>query len=408
MRKKVLLALAILSLGCLAAALFFHFHKGDPQAIVSVAKPVPRFLYGIRIDSLQADVRTVKPGENLSVILSAWLTPQQIDQLVKNTREVFDVRKIKPGNKCVFLLTEDSIPKARYFVYEISPIEYVRYTLDDTIVVVAGKKEVKRIRRTASGVINTSLWNAFEEQQLDADLGMALSEVFAWTIDFYGLQKGDRFKVLYDELSVDSVLIGSDRIYAALFSSEGKDHYAFYYDTAGSSGYFSETGQSLRRSFLKAPLRFSRISSRFSRSRMHPILKIRRPHYGVDYAAPRGTPVVALGSGTVTSVGFHGGYGRFISIRHNSVYTTTYAHLSGYGKGIASGRHVDQGEVIGYVGSSGLATGPHLDFRVYRNGAPVDPMKMESPPTDPVKPELMPRYEALVKHMTLQLDSITW
>jgi murein DD-endopeptidase MepM/ murein hydrolase activator NlpD len=408
MRRKVLWIAALL-LAALLAAAFWYFLRPGPESVVEIpAAPVPKMMYGIRIDSLQVESREIKSGQNLSTILSAWLTPQQIDQLARNTRTVFDVRKIRPGHRCIFFLTADSLPRVRFFVYEITPIEYIRYTIGDSITAVAGKKAVRRVVRTASGVISSSLWNAFAEQKLDVELALALSEVYAWTIDFYGLQKGDRFKVIYDELSVDSVLIGSDRIHAALFENEGSDHYAFYFDTAGTSGYFSETGQSLRRSFLKAPLRFSRISSRFSRSRMHPILKIRRPHYGVDYAAPRGTPVVALGDGTVKQAGFHGGYGRFISIRHNSIYTTTYAHLSGYAKGIAAGRHVSQGDVIGYVGSSGLATGPHLDFRVYKNGTPVDPMKMESPPTDPVQPGLIPRYEALVKDMTVALDSIPW
>jgi murein DD-endopeptidase MepM/ murein hydrolase activator NlpD len=408
MRKKILWPLAAVVLILVTAITWVSLRRTPEKMVEVVSAPIPKTLYGINIDRLEVETRTVKPGENLSVILSNFLTPQQIDDLARNTRDVFDVRKVRPGNKYTFLVTTDSVPRALFFVYEVNPIDYVVYFLGDTIRAYTGRKTVTRMMRTSSGTINSSLWNTFMDRQLDMNLAMALSEVYAWTIDFYGLQKGDRFRVIYDELSVDSVLIGSDRIYAAVFHSDGKDHFAFYFDEGGSKGYFSETGQSLRRSFLKAPLRFSRISSRFSRSRMHPILKIRRPHFGVDYAAPKGTPVVALGDGTVTQAGWRGGYGRFISIRHNSVYATTYAHLSGFAKGITGGRHVTQGEVIGYVGSSGLATGPHLDFRVYRNGSPVDPMKIESPATDPVRKEQMESFDSLVSKMKARLDTIPW
>jgi murein DD-endopeptidase MepM/ murein hydrolase activator NlpD len=233
-----------------------------------------------------------------------------------------------------------------------------------------------------------------------------MSDVYAWTIDFYGLQKGDHFKVIYEELYVDSAYIGTARILASEFTSSGKDFYAFYFEQDSIRGYFDDVANSMRKSFLKAPLKFSRISSRFSGARMHPVLRIVRPHFGVDYAAPRGTPVVALGDGKITETNWKGGYGRFISIRHNSVYTTTYAHLSGYGKGIKPGVSVKQGDLIGYVGMSGLATGPHLDFRVYRNGSPTDPLKLESPAAKPVDAIYLDTYRKMVVKMKQELDSI--
>jgi murein DD-endopeptidase MepM/ murein hydrolase activator NlpD len=245
-----------------------------------------------------------------------------------------------------------------------------------------------------------------EENHLDVDLILRMSDVYAWTIDFYGLQKGDDFRVIYEQILVDSIPVSSDRIIAALFRSGNRNFYAFYFEQDNDKGYFDDNGQSLRRSFLKAPLHFSRISSRYSRARMHPILRIVRPHFGVDYSAPRGTPVVALGDGRVSEAGWKGGYGRFISIRHNSVYTSSYAHLSGYAKGIKAGSSVKQGDLIGYVGSSGLSTGSHLDFRVYRNGTPVDPLKIESPPTNPVNQALMAQYRKVVSKWKLELDSL--
>jgi murein DD-endopeptidase MepM/ murein hydrolase activator NlpD len=212
-------------------------------------------------------------------------------------------------------------------------------------------------------------------------LANELSEIYAWSIDFFGLQPADSFSVIYDELYVDSVSIGLGRIHAAYFRSSGTDFYAIPFVQDSVESYYDLEGNSLRKAFLKAPLRFSRISSRYSHSRVHPVLKIRRPHHGVDYAAPTGTPVQAIGDGKIIEAkrGYNNGGGNYIKIRHNSIYTTAYLHLSGFAPGIATGTYVRQGDVIGYVGSTGLATGPHLDFRFYKNGSPVDPLKVEAP-----------------------------
>jgi murein DD-endopeptidase MepM/ murein hydrolase activator NlpD len=373
-----------------------------------VSKPAPTapavpIAYGIRIDSMELIYGTVASNQNLSTILAAYIDNSIIDQIAKGTNDIFDVRKIKTGNRFVRFVTKDSLKQTRLFVYEINPIDFVVYDLRDSLKVYREKKKVTRLVKTASGTIKSSLWNCFVENKLDVNLGLALSEVYAWTVDFYGLQKGDHFKVIYEEVFVDSKMIGIDRILASKFHSNDRDFYAYNFEQQGKGAYFDENGQSLQRSFLKAPLKFSRISSRFSRARMHPILRILRPHFGVDYSAPKGTPVVALGNGHVAEAGFKGGYGRFISIRHNSVYMTTYAHLSGYAKGINAGSNVSQGQVIGYVGSSGLATGPHLDFRVYRNGTPIDPLKLESPPSTPVDPKDMARFKQLVAKMDTSL-----
>ena len=366
--------------------------------------PVKDFVYKIKTDSLNVRYGKVGSNQNLSSILAPLVSNQLIDRIAKETKAIFDVRKIRSGAKYAFVLSRDSVPKARYFIYEINDVDFVVYDFRDSLKVYRDKKKVTKVVKTATGIISSSLWNAFAENKLDLNLGMSMADVYAWTVDFYGLQKGDHFKVLYEEYSVPDGVATTDRILASVFASGGKDFYAFYFEQAGRGEYFDENGQSLRRSFLKAPLRFSRISSRFTKSRIHPILRIARPHFGVDYAAPRGTPVVALGEGRIAEVGWHGGYGRFISIRHNTVYTTTYAHLSGYEKGIRPGVRVGQGQTIGYVGSSGLSTGAHLDFRVYKNGAPTDPLRMESPPADPVKQAYMKAYLLLVEKMKKDLD----
>ncbi|MFZ4521515.1 MAG: peptidoglycan DD-metalloendopeptidase family protein [Bacteroidales bacterium] len=365
----------------------------------------PTVAFGITLEGMEIVHGVVANNQNLSTLLGSYVPNSMIDQMANNGGGVFDVRKLKAGNRFARIVSKDSTKKTLYFIYEINPIDFVVYDLRDTVKIYKEKKKVTRLVKTATGTITSSLWNCFVENKLDVNLGLALSDVYAWTIDFYGLQKGDHFKVVYEEVFVESKMVGIDKILAAQFHSNGKDFYAYHFEQGGKGEYFDENGQSLQRSFLKAPLKFSRISSHFSRARMHPILRIVRPHFGVDYSAPKGTPVVALGNGHINELGFHGGYGRFISIRHNSVYTTTYAHLSGYAKGLKAGSNVVQGEVIGYVGSSGLSTGSHLDFRVYRNGSPVDPLRLESPPSKPVDPQNMTRFRQLVSKMDVHVST---
>lgn len=400
LRRKSLIAVGIILF--IIAAIFgiSHFRKTDTPAPPPPPPPVS-VAYHIPLHGLEVTYGTVKANESLSTILSGHVTPALIDRIAKTTRETFDVRKIKTGNRIAWIVTSDSIKQTRYFIYEINPIDFVVYDFTDSVRVYTDKKKITYTIKSDSGTITSSLWNCFVENNLDVGLALALSDVYAWTIDFYGLQKGDNFTVVYEELSVEEKIIGVDKILAARFNHNGKDFFAYHFDQHGKGDFFDENGQSLQRAFLKAPLKFSRISSRFSKSRMHPILRISRPHFGVDYSAPKGTPVVALGNGRVLEVRYKGGYGKFISIRHNSVYTTTYAHLSGYAKGIRPGANVTQGQVIGYVGSTGLSTGPHLDFRVYKNGTPTDPLRLESPPARPVEPAGMDKFRKLV----LKMDS---
>lgn len=370
--------------------------------------PEPRIEYGIVVDSFQVIKDEVKANENLSTILMQYnLDMGTIEQLVQKSAGIFDVRKIRKGNKYTVLLTDnDSLPTAHYFIYESSPTQYVIFEAGDSLHVHAGEKEIEIRLRTASGNIKSSLWNTMAEMKANPNLTIALSEIFAWTIDFYAIQKGDNFTAIYEELFVDGEPIGLGNILSARFNHGGKDNFAFRFVQDETADYFDEKGQSVRRAFLKSPLKFSRISSRFSHSRLHPVLRIRRPHHGVDYAAPKGTPVHAIGSGTVIDARYAGGAGRMIKIRHNSTYTTAYLHLSGYAKGIRNGARVQQGQVIGYVGSSGLSTGPHLDFRFYKNGTPVDPLRVESPPSLPVKKEYLTDFTKLRLDQGRKLDSL--
>ncbi len=391
----------VLGIILLIWSLFPLFHQKEP---VKASVPKSHIAYNLALDSVDITYGKVKGNQNLSALLAKLVSPQIIDRIGKSTCEIFDVRKIRSGNTYARITSRDSARRTLFFIYEINPIDFVVYDFRDSLRVYRDKKNVKMNVKTATGTITSSLWNCFAEQNLDVELGLALSDVYAWTVDFYGLQRGDHFKVIYEEVHVDGRMVGIEKILAAVFSSGNKDFFAFYFPQQGKPAYFDEKGQSLQRSFLKAPLKFSRISSRFSRARKHPILRIVRPHYGVDYSAPRGTPVVSLGDGRVGEAGFKGGYGRFISIHHNSSYTTTYAHLSGYAKGLKAGNHVSQGEVIGYVGSSGLSTGPHLDFRVYKNGKPIDPLRLESPHAKPVDSKDISSFSKTVQKYRNQLS----
>jgi len=270
------------------------------------------------------------------------------------------------------------------------------------------RKEVTTVRRYADVTITSSLWNDMRAADVPVLLIVELSDVYAWTVDFFGLADGDRFRVLYDEQLVEGETVDVDPIYYAVFSHDSTEIPAVMYDQGdGGNVYWKPDGESLRKAFLKAPLKFTRISSGFSYHRKHPVYGTVRAHTGVDYAAPTGTPVMSIGDGTVISKGWGGGGGNTVKIRHNSVYTTGYLHLSRYAPGLDVGDRVSQGDVIGYVGMTGTATGPHLDFRVWMNGTPIDPLSMESPSADPILPENLPALDSVFRKYSAEVDSLS-
>ncbi len=391
-----------------ATAAYILLTPKKPLEPVSEAV-IPEMRFGFPVDSFHIVEGVVKPNQNLGDILTGFgLNMSTIDQLAQNCEGIFDVRKIRTGQHFFLFQSPDSTREARYLVYENNRIEYVIFDLSDSLSISLGRKKVHVEQRAASGRIESSLWNTMTSNNLNPVLAVEMSEIYAWTIDFFGIQKGDRFRLLYEEQFVDTVSIGVGPIYAAEFEHMEKSYYAFRFSQDEGVDYFDDRGENLRKAFLKAPLKFTRISSHFSGSRLHPVLKIRRPHYGVDYAAPRGTPVVSIGEGTVIERGYKGGGGNTIKIKHNTVYTTLYLHLSGFAKGIAPGSRVRQGEVIGYVGSTGLSTGPHLDFRVYKNGTPIDPLKLDVPPGEPVKAKFKPEFTNNKDSLTALLYKINW
>jgi len=379
----------------------------DSMQIVEI--PEPELLYGLPKDSFLIEGNRIKRNQNLAdIFLKAGIDYPTIHKIVQKTKPVFDVRKIKVGNHYSLFLKDDTAKQLNHFVYEIDNTDYMVVSLSDSINVYRDVKEIVTVPKTASGIITSSLWNAMTDNGIHPVLAIELSEIYAWTVDFFGIEKGDYFKVMYDENYVDSTSIGVGKVHAALFHHRGHDYYAFNFEEDNVWNFFDEEGQSLRKAFLKAPLKFSRISSRFSNSRLHPVLKIRRPHHGIDYAAPSGTPVYALGDGRVIAKAYQKrGGGNYIKIKHNSVYTTVYMHLKGFAKGLNKGDHVQQGQLIGYVGSTGLSTGPHLDFRVFKNGKPVDPLKIDAPPVEPVKEDNRARYNTFIQPIQLKLDSLS-
>jgi murein DD-endopeptidase MepM/ murein hydrolase activator NlpD len=416
MNRLMKLSIVGVSFVLIMSSIFSCQNKGNKEQnteviqIDTVVVPDPVFKYGFPVDSFQIETGVVKNNQYLSQILNPkGIGMGTIDKIARKSKSVFDVRKIKSGNNYTFLSAPDSTEKVQYFVYENSATEYTVYELFDTLNIYQGEKEIQTRLRTAQGVVESSLWNAMVGNGQDPMLALELSKIFAWTIDFFGIQKGDRYRIIYDEQIVDSTSIGIGEIHAVQFDHYKIGNYAFRFDEGEKWDYFDEKGQSLRKQFLKAPLEFSRVSSRFSHGRMHPVLRIRRPHHGVDYAAPKGTEVKSIGDGTIVARAYQKrGGGNYIKIKHNSAYTTTYMHLSGFAKGISVGTRVDQGDVIGYVGSTGLSTGPHLDFRVHFNGKPIDPLKMKSDPVEPVKEENLERYNLLKDSLINELEKIQW
>ncbi|TAL61613.1 MAG: M23 family metallopeptidase [Bacteroidetes bacterium] len=354
------------------------------------------FMYGIPSDSFDLLSGHIKHNGFLSeILLKHGVSLQEIDQTIKNSRSVFDVRTIRSGNNYILFCDRDSIARARYLVYEHDPTTCYIFSFNDSLNITPFKREIKSEIKYASGTIETSLWDAMMAGGLHPSLAVELSDIFAWTVDFFGLQKGDNFKVIYEELFIEGKSLGTGRIYGAQFNRTESSITAIPFIQDGKESYFDFDGNSLRKAFLKAPLQFSRISSRFSSSRFHPILRIRRPHFGVDYAAPIGTSVHAIGDGRITAATTENGSGKMVKIQHNSVYATAYLHLSRFGEGVSPGVFVKQGDIIGYVGSSGLSTGPHLDFRFYQNGSPVDPLKVDAPPVEPVSEENRAKFEKI-------------
>jgi len=403
----IIIAVILISLTIFKLATSYESKK---KAVVEqvIAKPEPVRLYDIPIDDYRISQHKVRPNQFLSDILTeGGVSLQMVDKIFNQSLTYFDFRRMNAGNSYALFLSKDSVPSLKHFVYEINMTDYITVSISDTIKVTVKKKQVVTIDKEASCNIKSSLWKTIQQNNINPMLAIELSEIYAWTVDFFGIEKGDYFKVIYSEDFVDGQSIGIHQVKAATFCHRKKIIYAFNFKQDSVYEFFDENGQSLKKAFLKAPLKFSRISSRFSKARLHPILKIYRPHLGIDYAAPTGTPVHSIGEGHIIQKGWDPkGGGNYLKIAHNSVYTTVYMHLSGFAPGVSSGQHVSQGQLIGFVGKTGLASGPHLDFRVFKNGQAIDPLKIESPPVDPVKPQYIADFQKFIDPLKIKLNNM--
>ena len=391
-------SLYIIHCTLLITLLLFSCGNSNNNKKESKKSKEPEYLYGICIDNYDVVVDTIRKNQFLSnIMLKQDIDYNTITHIEKKHRKVFDIRRIKPGQKHTFLISRDSIPTPAFWIYEINKIDYAVFSLTDSLTAWIGHKEVETKIEYIEGVIESSLWNAMAAAGGDQNITMELSDIYSWTVDFFGIQPGDTFKVVYENRYIKDECIGMGKILASYLNNAGSPHYAYYFEQNGKGEYFDEKGANLRKAFLKAPLNYRRISSHFSNARKHPVTKVVRPHHGVDYAAPTGTPVVTVGDGVVIEKGWDKkGGGNYIKIKHNSTYTTTYMHLNGFAKGIKKGDRVKQGQLIGYVGSTGMSTGPHLDFRLNKNGKYINPLTFESPSANPVSNENKVAFEEKV------------
>lgn len=400
---------------CLAAMLFIACSEAESVVNKEDNSPVVQdgiFPLGFNPDTLSVVEGHVKNGEFFSTLLMRLgLSAEQAYNLTGECSADFDVRTLRVGNSYQAYYKTDTSglnPDAGellYLVYEKDNVNSLVFHCTEPYRVVKTAKPVVTERKFADVTITSSLWNDMLAADVSPLLILSLSDIYAWTVDFFGLQKGDRFKVLYDQKLCEGKVLAVDTVRYAVFSHNGDDIPAVMFNQGdGGNIYWNEKGESMRKAFLKAPLKFSRISSGFSYARKHPVTRRVQPHTGVDYAAPAGTPVMSIGDGVVTSRKYEGAGGNTVRIRHNSVYSTAYLHLSRFASGITPGKRVRQGDIIGYVGATGRCTGPHLDFRVWKNGTPINPLKMQSPPAEPLDKDNMTAFESAVREYEHQMN----
>jgi murein DD-endopeptidase MepM/ murein hydrolase activator NlpD len=407
LRITLLLVISVFLFSCQSS----EPSSSDAQVASLAGLPAPAIKrlgegkYGLPIEQYKVEKQKIKRNQFLADILTAHdVAYTKVDAMARKSEEVFDVRKMKAGNP--YLILKNTADQVDYFIYEINKADYVVYDLRDEVEVSMGRKPTMVVEQEASGVIYSSLYQTIQENSLDVNLASLLEDVYAWSLDFFHTQKGDWFKVIYDEEFVEGQSMGIKTIKSAVFHTGEKDFFAFHFDENGQIGFYDEEGKSLRKAFLRAPLKYSRISSGFSYRRFHPVLKRYKSHLGVDYAAPRGTPIRSVGDGIITKASYTRGNGRYVKVKHNHTYATQYLHMSRIAKGIKPGVAVKQGEIIGYVGSTGLATGPHLCFRFWKNGRQVNPRVIDAPPTDPITHENETLYASVRDEMRQRLDQI--
>ena len=365
--------------------------------------------FGFILNNYEVKKDTIDGGDSFGLILEKnELYYPKIFNIVNEVKKVFDIRRVNVGRPYTILYSKDSVRKPEYFIYQPSSIDYLVVSLGDSIYAEKKQKEVKLVEYEASGVIKSSLSETMQELGLSPLITNELSEIYAWNIDFFRLEKGDNFKILYTSKFIDdSIYIGLNRVHNAYFEHRGNPFYAIEYETdsiRGITEYFDENGKNLRRAFLLSPVQFSRISSRYNLRRKIAYYGRVKPHYGTDFAAPVGTDIRATASGRVEKSGYTRANGYYIKIKHNATYSTQYLHMRK--KGLKVGTQVKQGDKIGEVGMTGYTSGPHVCYRFWKNGKQVDPLKQKLPEAKPISDELRLKYLAYMEPIKYKLDNI--
>ena len=365
--------------------------------------------FGYTLNNFHVVRDTVKRGDSFGTILEKNnLFYPQIFNIVQKVKQVYDIRKINLGKPYTILFSKDSLKTPKLFIYQPNPIEYVLVSLTDSLWAEKKAKAVKLVEFEAAGTIESSLSETMEEKKLSPLLSNELSEIYAWTIDFFRLEKGDNFKIIYTGKYVDdSIYVGLNRIHSAYFEHRKKPFYAIELETDPKRGifeYFDENGKNLRRAFLLSPVQFSRISSRYNLRRKIAYYGKIRPHYGTDFAAPVGTPIRSTAAGRVTKSGYTRGNGYYVTVKHNATYSTQYLHMRK--RGLKVGSYVEQGDKIGEVGMTGYTSGPHVCYRFWKNGKQVDPLKQKLPEAKPISDVLKEKYLTYMDPLKLKLDSM--
>lgn len=395
--------------------LIFQSCKKEPEEITKInipeiKQPVIIEEFGFVLNNYKVIKDTIRKGESFGEILDrhhvAYPTIYKIAEVAKDT---FDIRKLRAGKPYTILAKNDTTEQAQVFIYQPNKVEYLIIDFTDSIQTKFGRKKVKTIIKTASGIIESSLSEAIGNQGLNYILAHEMSDIYAWTIDFFHLQKGDNFKLIYEEKFInDTIPVGIGNIQAAYFEHKNQSLYAFNFVTdslKNINDYYDENAKTLRRKFLKAPLKFSRISSRYNLNRRIKYYGNRvRAHKGTDFAAPVGSPILSTANGTVIASRYNGGNGNYVKIRHNATYTTQYLHMKK--RNVRKGDYVKQGDVIGWVGMTGNTAGPHVCYRFWKNGRQVDPFKQKLPSAAPIKQSLKDDYLVFIQPLKDSLDNI--
>lgn len=387
-----------------AAALLFAQPELDALPVVPA-----NMRWGFAIDEFHLFEDALKRGDILGeMLMKQGITYPVVAKLVENSKGIFNITSMRMGKTLYFLSKEQGEAPA-YMIYEPSPYEYAVFQLEEPFKVEVVKRDVVTKVIASSGVLETNFWQALTDNGLSDELADGMIDVLAASVDFYHQKVGDRFKVVYEQHYVEGQPVGTGKILAAEYEREGKHFYAVNFQAEGEKAdYFDYEGHPARKAFLKAPVKFSRISSRYSLNRLHPVLGYRRPHFGTDYAAPHGTPILAVADGTVLEATRRGGNGNFVRIRHDGSIETQYLHMSGFARGVRPGTRVAQGQTIGFVGSTGLATGPHVCFRFWKNGRQVDFLRQNLPQPKPITGAVFEQFKVMRDSMIRMLDAVPY